>query len=110
MIQKACESYFIWNCLFIWICLAKFEDNSTSNPNPPMNFSWIKENEIAASGGPKNFENLKWIENQGIKHVLSLDQVSHSEFFKKWFIVYFTKKNVKFFFTFRTYLRIIKAV
>ena len=59
MIQKACESYFIWNCLFIWICLAKFED-TTNNPNPPMNFSWIKENEIAAS--------------------LSLDQVSHSEF------------------------------
>ena len=75
MIQKACESYFIWNCLFIWICWAKFED-TTNNPNPPMNFSWIKENEIAASGGPKNFENLKWIENQGIKHVLSLDQVS----------------------------------
>ena len=96
MIQKACESYFIWNCLFIWICLAKFEDNSTNNPNPPMNFSWIKENEIAASGGPKNFENLKWIENQGIKHVLSLDQVSHSEFLKKLFIIYSTKKMLNF--------------
>ena len=65
--------FLIWNCLFIWITLAKIEDN---NPNPPLNFSWIKENEIAASGGPKNFGNLKWLENQGIKNVLSLDQVS----------------------------------
>ena len=77
MNQKACVSYYflIWNCLFIWISFGKIEDTN----NPPLNFSWIKENEIAASGGPKNFGNLKWLENQGIKHVLSLDQASHYE-------------------------------
>ena len=38
------------------------------------NFSWVRENEVAASSAPKNSEDLQWLQSQGIKQVLCLDK------------------------------------
>jgi len=42
--------------------------------NSLWNFSWVRENEVAASSAPENSEHLKWLQSQGIKHVLCLDE------------------------------------
>ena len=47
-----------------------------SEMNSLWNFSWVKENEVAASSAPENSEHLQWLQSQGIKHVLCLDEVS----------------------------------
>ena len=49
-----------------------------SEMNSLWNFSWVRENEVAASSAPENSEHLKWLQSQGIKHVLCLDEVSVS--------------------------------
>ena len=38
------------------------------------NFSWVREKEVAASSAPKNSEDLQWLQSQGIKQVLCLDE------------------------------------
>ena len=45
-------------------------------------FSWFKANEIAASGGPKDTRKLYWLKDQGIKHILCLDQSEMSVYNK----------------------------
>ena len=45
-------------------------------------FSWFKNNEIAASGGPKDTRQLNWLKDQGIKHILCLDQLEMSVYNK----------------------------
>jgi atypical dual specificity phosphatase len=46
------------------------------------NFSWVKENEVAASSAPENSEHLQWLQSQGIKHVLCLDE-DYMDVYKK---------------------------
>ena len=41
----------------------------------PYNFSWFIVNEIAACAHPKTVGEVKWLMQQGIKHILCLDQV-----------------------------------
>ena len=45
-----------------------------SSKNSPWNFSWFKENEIAASAAPEDSKELNWLKKQGIKHILCLDR------------------------------------
>lgn len=39
---------------------------------PPWNFSWVVDNELAAMAFPRTVENLRWIAEQGIKHLVTL--------------------------------------
>lgn len=39
---------------------------------PPWNFSWVVPNELAVMAHPRNVENMRWIEEQGIKHLITL--------------------------------------
>ena len=41
----------------------------------PYNFSWFIVNEVAACAHPKTVGEVKWLKEQGIKHILCLDQV-----------------------------------
>ena len=45
----------------------------------PYNFSWFIVNKVAACAYPKSVGEVKWLMEQGIKHVLCLDQVSNNE-------------------------------
>ena len=39
---------------------------------PPLNFSWIVKNELAAMAWPQSIANLQFLEKQGIKHLVTL--------------------------------------
>jgi hypothetical protein len=39
---------------------------------PPYNFSWIVKDELAAMGWPKKPSNLRFLQKQGIKHLVTL--------------------------------------
>jgi atypical dual specificity phosphatase len=39
---------------------------------PPNNFSWIVKNELAAMAWPRKSSNLRFLEKQGIKHLVTL--------------------------------------
>ncbi|PSN37353.1 Dual specificity protein phosphatase 23 [Blattella germanica] len=39
---------------------------------PPWNFSWIVKDELAGMGWPQTLENFKFLEQQGIKHLVTL--------------------------------------
>lgn len=39
---------------------------------PPYNFSWFKENKIAAMGWPQTVENLNYIADAGVDHLITL--------------------------------------
>ena len=41
----------------------------------PYNFSWFIVNKLAACAYPKTVGEVKWLKEQGIKHILCLDQV-----------------------------------
>ena len=58
-------------------------------------FSWFKENEIAASGGPKDTKQLYWLKDQGIKNILCLDQSEMSVYNKYSMQVETLEFNVK---------------
>lgn len=47
--------------------------SDTSN-NPPWNFSWVIENEIAAMGWPKKLENLIFLAQEGVRHLITLSE------------------------------------
>lgn len=38
----------------------------------PYNFSWIVQNELAGMGWPRTIANLKFLVQQGIRHLVSL--------------------------------------
>jgi len=39
---------------------------------PPWNFSWVIPNELAGMAYPRNKENLRFLVNEGIKHLITL--------------------------------------
>lgn len=39
---------------------------------PPWNFSWIVENKLAIMAWPQNKENIKFLVDEGIRHLISL--------------------------------------
>ncbi|PSN37345.1 hypothetical protein C0J52_18816 [Blattella germanica] len=39
---------------------------------PPWNFSWVVQDELAAMAWPQSTGNLKFLEKQGIKHIVTL--------------------------------------
>lgn len=39
---------------------------------PPWNFSWVIPKELAAMAHPRNKENLRFLVNEGIKHLVTL--------------------------------------
>ena len=41
----------------------------------PRHFSWVILGEVAASAYPSTVEQLAWIKQQNIRHILSLSQV-----------------------------------
>ena len=41
----------------------------------PYNFSWFIVNKVAACAYPKSVGEVEWLIEQGIKHILCLDQV-----------------------------------
>lgn len=40
--------------------------------DPPWNFSWVVDNELAAMACPNTTSNMHYLENQGIKHLVTL--------------------------------------
>lgn len=39
---------------------------------PPWNFSWVVPNKLAAMAYPRNKENLKYLVDEGIRHLVTL--------------------------------------
>merc|ERR1712038_1946848 len=64
---------FVKHITFILVIFEVLQDTH-SEMNSLWNFSWVRENEVAASSAPENSEHLKWLQSQGIKHVLCLDE------------------------------------
>ncbi|KAJ8930999.1 hypothetical protein NQ314_016149, partial [Rhamnusium bicolor] len=46
--------------------------NLDESAYPPWNFSWVVENELAAFAWPKTKENLNFLHQKGIRHVITL--------------------------------------
>lgn len=39
---------------------------------PPWNFSWVVDNQLAAMAWPQNKENLRYIFEEGVRHLVTL--------------------------------------
>lgn len=47
-------------------------DSETEASYPPWNFSWVVPGKLAAMAWPQNIENLNYLVEQGINHVITL--------------------------------------
>jgi len=48
------------------------EGSDEDTTYPPWNFSWVVPNELAVMAHPRNYENMKWLEDEGIRHLITL--------------------------------------
>nr|XP_022907338.1 dual specificity protein phosphatase 23-like [Onthophagus taurus] len=46
--------------------------NEEVDSYPPWNFSWVVDNKLAAMAWPQNKENLRYIYEEGVRHLVTL--------------------------------------
>ena len=42
----------------------------------PTNFSWLLDNHLAGCGMPTSIKELKWIQNQGVKSIVTMTEIA----------------------------------
>ena len=55
---------FVKHLIFTLVFIIKVLQVTSSEMTSLWNFSWVRENEVAASSAPKNSEDLQWLQSR----------------------------------------------